>query len=145
MPGIAPTHGWGYEWGNGPVSDGILFELPWQVYRHTALIVKFYRIAVKASEFADDNESKAFFEKQLPTCISKFQSRFLNDNGSSKISEQTALAFIIAQKLAARLVKKPPYVFLLHGVDNQVPGWNTHDGEFLRLETGRDKAVFCPP
>lgn len=35
MPGIIPTAGWGYEWGNGPVSDGILFEVPYRVYLHT--------------------------------------------------------------------------------------------------------------
>jgi alpha-L-rhamnosidase len=43
LPGIIPTSGWGYQWGNGPVSDGILFELPWQLYRHTgdpSLLVK---------------------------------------------------------------------------------------------------------
>ena len=36
MPGIIPTAGWGYNWGNGPVSDGVLFEVPWQLYRYTA-------------------------------------------------------------------------------------------------------------
>ena len=35
MPGIAPTWGWGYDWGNGPVSDGVLFEIPYQVYVQT--------------------------------------------------------------------------------------------------------------
>ncbi len=35
LPGIIPTAGWGYEWGNGPVSDGILFELPYRIYLHT--------------------------------------------------------------------------------------------------------------
>lgn len=35
MPGIAPTSGWGYEWGNGPVSDGCMFEIPYRVYLHT--------------------------------------------------------------------------------------------------------------
>ena len=35
MPGIAPTCGWGYDWGNGPVSDGILFEIPYQMYIQT--------------------------------------------------------------------------------------------------------------
>lgn len=32
LPGIIPTAGWGYEWGNGPVSDGILFEIPYSMY-----------------------------------------------------------------------------------------------------------------
>ncbi|MEA4823036.1 MAG: family 78 glycoside hydrolase catalytic domain [Clostridiaceae bacterium] len=35
MPGIIPTAGWGYEWGNGPVSDGVLFELPYRVWLNT--------------------------------------------------------------------------------------------------------------
>ncbi|MBQ7983230.1 MAG: hypothetical protein IJ302_06660, partial [Clostridia bacterium] len=32
---IVPTSGWGYAWGNGPVSDGILFEVPYRLYLHT--------------------------------------------------------------------------------------------------------------
>ncbi len=35
MPGIIPSSGWGYHWGNGPVSDGVLFEMAYQVYLHT--------------------------------------------------------------------------------------------------------------
>jgi alpha-L-rhamnosidase len=35
LPGIIPTSGWGYEWGNGPVSEGILFEIPYRIYWHT--------------------------------------------------------------------------------------------------------------
>ncbi len=35
LPGIVPTAGWGFHWGNGPVSDGALFELPYRVYLHT--------------------------------------------------------------------------------------------------------------
>lgn len=35
LPGIVPTHGWGYNWGNGPVSDGSLFEQPYRIFLHT--------------------------------------------------------------------------------------------------------------
>jgi alpha-L-rhamnosidase len=35
MPGIIPTPGWGFEWGNGPVSDGIMFEIPYKIYLFT--------------------------------------------------------------------------------------------------------------
>lgn len=35
IPGIIPSGGWGYEWGNGPVSEGILFEIPYRIYWHT--------------------------------------------------------------------------------------------------------------
>ncbi len=34
LPGIVPTGGWGFEWGNGPAWDSILFYLPWFVYRY---------------------------------------------------------------------------------------------------------------
>ena len=35
LPGIVPTHGWGYDWGNGPVSDGSLFEHAYRIYLHS--------------------------------------------------------------------------------------------------------------
>ena len=35
LPGIIPTSGWGYAWGNGPVSDGVLFEIPHMLYLYT--------------------------------------------------------------------------------------------------------------
>ena len=36
LPGVVPTPGYGYKWGNGPVSDGALFEIPYQIYLHTS-------------------------------------------------------------------------------------------------------------
>ncbi len=33
IPGIVPTTGWGYAWGNGIVWDDVLVELPYQLYR----------------------------------------------------------------------------------------------------------------
>jgi len=35
LPGIVPTSGWGYHWGNGPTSTGVLFEIPYRVYQYT--------------------------------------------------------------------------------------------------------------
>lgn len=32
LPGIIPTGGWGYHWGNGPAWDNVLTELCWQIY-----------------------------------------------------------------------------------------------------------------
>ncbi|MGI5922769.1 MAG: family 78 glycoside hydrolase catalytic domain [Lentisphaeria bacterium] len=32
LPGIIPTSGWGFNWGNGPVSEGILFEIPYRLF-----------------------------------------------------------------------------------------------------------------
>lgn len=32
LPGIVPTGGWGFEWGNGPAWDSVLFYLPYYTY-----------------------------------------------------------------------------------------------------------------
>lgn len=32
LPGIVPTAGWGFKWGNGPAWDSVLFNLPWYAY-----------------------------------------------------------------------------------------------------------------
>ena len=34
LPGIVPTDTWGYEWGNGPAWDRVLFEIPYRVYQY---------------------------------------------------------------------------------------------------------------
>jgi len=33
LPGIVPTGGWGYEWGNGPTWDSVIFSLPYAVFQ----------------------------------------------------------------------------------------------------------------
>lgn len=35
LPGIIPTGGWGFEWGNGPVWDAICVQIPYYVYKYT--------------------------------------------------------------------------------------------------------------
>ncbi|MDD3928084.1 MAG: family 78 glycoside hydrolase catalytic domain, partial [bacterium] len=32
LPGIVPTGGWGYEWGNGPAWDSAYIQIPWYLY-----------------------------------------------------------------------------------------------------------------
>lgn len=34
LPGIVPTGEWGYDWGNGPAWDAVLFELPYIIYKY---------------------------------------------------------------------------------------------------------------
>ena len=33
LPGIIPTAGWGFEWGNGPAWDSVIVELPYQIWQ----------------------------------------------------------------------------------------------------------------
>ncbi len=35
LPGIIPTDTWGFDWGNGPAWDNVLFEIPAQIYKYT--------------------------------------------------------------------------------------------------------------
>lgn len=35
LPGIVPTGGWGYDWGSGPISNDVLFEIPYQIWRYS--------------------------------------------------------------------------------------------------------------
>lgn len=34
LPGIVPTSGWGFAWGNGPAWDSVLFNLPYMLYKY---------------------------------------------------------------------------------------------------------------
>lgn len=35
LPGIVPTGGWGFKWGNGPAWDRALFNIPYTIYKYT--------------------------------------------------------------------------------------------------------------
>ena len=35
LPGIVPTGGWGFKWGNGPVWDSVCVQIPYYIYRFT--------------------------------------------------------------------------------------------------------------
>lgn len=35
IPAVIPTYDWGFEWGPGPSWDSVIFNLPYEIYRHT--------------------------------------------------------------------------------------------------------------
>lgn len=35
LPGIVPTGGWGYDWGNGPAWDSVCVNLPFYIFKYT--------------------------------------------------------------------------------------------------------------
>lgn len=60
LPGIIPTSGWGFHFGNGPVSDGILFEIPYRIYLHTGdseLLQNSYAYFVRYLDYLDARKS----------------------------------------------------------------------------------------
>ena len=57
LPGIVPTWGWGFDWGNGPAWDSVLVELPYQIWQK--------RNDISAFEICKDNIIK--YVKYLET------------------------------------------------------------------------------
>lgn len=41
IPGIIPTGGWGFEWGNGPAWDSVIVNLPYYIYKYDGDISAF--------------------------------------------------------------------------------------------------------
>ena len=61
LPGIAPTGGWGFNWGGGPAWDTILFEYPYQVclfYGKTDLIEQYYDRFLLYLEYCETREEE---------------------------------------------------------------------------------------
>lgn len=55
LPGIAPTGGWGHNWGSGPAWDCVLFIIPYEYYLETgdsSLLKQVYESAQRYLEFA---------------------------------------------------------------------------------------------
>ncbi|MBQ8431891.1 MAG: family 78 glycoside hydrolase catalytic domain [Clostridia bacterium] len=55
LPGIVPTGTWGFDWGNGPAWDSIIFNLPYQLWRlrgNTDLIRENAHCMVRYLEYA---------------------------------------------------------------------------------------------
>ena len=45
IPGIVPTSGWGFAWGNGPAWDQVMVELPYQAYKYQGNLSLFEVVA----------------------------------------------------------------------------------------------------
>ena len=88
LPGIVPTPAWGYDWGNGPVSDGAMFEIPYRLYIHsgdaTELISSIpyferYLSYLKTLEDEDGHVSYGLDDWAPPHKESLIPSIFIND------------------------------------------------------------------
>ena len=64
LPGIIPTSGWGYDWGSGPISSGILFEIPYRYYIYTSdatLLKNSYPFFLKHLKYIEGRKNKEGF------------------------------------------------------------------------------------
>lgn len=62
LPGIVPTGGWGFKWGNGPAWDRALVNLPYYVYKYTgdtSLAVKGTEAMIKYLRYIASRRSEA--------------------------------------------------------------------------------------
>jgi alpha-L-rhamnosidase len=151
IPGIIPTSGWGYEWGAGPVSSGVLFEIPYLIYLYTGddeclkeylpaflkhlsyikgradesgligyglcdwagpwepldgaptpveftdtvLYIKCLKIAILAAERAGNQQEAINLRREKERITRIFMDKYLNEDGTCKVHEQTAVAMLI--------------------------------------------------
>ena len=54
LPGIVPTAGWGYHWGNGPAWDHAIMNIPWNLYVYSgdmAILENMYPYMKKYVDF----------------------------------------------------------------------------------------------
>jgi alpha-L-rhamnosidase len=54
LPGIVPTSGWGYQWGNGPCWDSACILIPWYLYLYRgdrAILERTYPMMVRYLEY----------------------------------------------------------------------------------------------
>lgn len=69
LPGIVPTWGWGYAWGSGPVSTGILFEIPTRFYQYfgdDSLLIEAYPYMKRHLAFLESKASDGLVSHGLP-------------------------------------------------------------------------------
>ncbi len=69
LPGIVPTYGWGYAWGSGPVSTGILFEIPTRFYQYfgdDSLLIEAYPYMKRHLAFLESKAVDGLISHGLP-------------------------------------------------------------------------------
>ena len=92
IPGIVPTGGWGFEWGNGPVWDAAIVTLPYYIYRYDGDI----------SAFSENAESIANFgSATLGGYFSKIGTAF---------KENAKFAFLVAFITVSCVIGVPLYI-----------------------------------
>ncbi len=107
LPGIVPTAGWGFHWGNGPVSDGALFEIPYRVYLHTGksdLLIKALPYFRRYLNYLKTQEDRA--DHQLPIGLDDWaRPNQADGNGTpiKLINSVLRIKFLRIAALAARL------------------------------------------
>lgn len=66
IPAIAPTAGWGYNWGSGPAWDSFLIQCPFYIYRYTG------STAVLKKMWSSMKLYMKFMESMTDSCIQDF-------------------------------------------------------------------------
>ncbi len=96
LPGAMPEYNTSYDWGNGPVSEGVLFEIPYRIYLHTG----------------DDSllqEGIPFFEKNIGMLKNKFEKDGTIDYGlwdwASPIPEESVGAVFVNEVLLIKFLR----------------------------------------
>jgi len=101
LPGIIPTSGWGYQWGNGPSGDSGLLLIPWYIYLYYGddyLIQKYYKQFKKYINFL------SFRGKEYLQYFG-FGDRWTPDNKKTPASFTSSCYYFTDARLMAKYAK----------------------------------------
>ena len=90
LPCVAPTGGWGYNWGNGPAWDCALFFLPYSFYKETgdnSLMMQVYSAGKKYLDYAKYHRENGLVCYGLADWLFTDATRFLCTRMANELSD----------------------------------------------------------
>lgn len=82
LPGIVPTGGWGFEWGNGPSWDAVCAVLPYNLYRFDGDISVVYDVADMIVRYISFAESRLNEKGLADTGLGDWCDPFASETGN---------------------------------------------------------------
>ena len=106
LPAIAPTSGWGYNWGCGPAWDCALFFLPYTYYVETGdnrMLLQVYSAGKKYLEYAKYHRNNGLVCYGLADWLFTDAGRFLHTRMANELSD--SCYYYKMQKIMALIAK----------------------------------------
>lgn len=108
LPGIVPTGGWGFEWGNGPAWDSVCVNIPYYVYKYTGdteiIEENVFLIMRYLCYIASRRDERGLIAVGLGDWVDPFQEE--NGNIASPLELTDSVMIYDISKKAAYLFKK---------------------------------------
>lgn len=126
LPGIVPTGGWGFDWGNGPAWDSVLVWLPYYVYIYRGQTDMIRETADAALKYLRYLRTRCDEKGLLSIGLGDWCHVVIGKPKAPLIVTDTIISMDFANKLA----------FMLDAIDRK------EDADFARFEAEKYKEAF---